>query len=269
MQEELFRIHHVALAAAREAADLQRRMWESGQGLEISKKGAIDLVTQIDRQSETIIRRHITNAFPDHSVLGEEEGLTGNRNGPLWIVDPLDGTTNFAHGFPSFCVSIAFAVDNTPKVGVVLNPALQEVFSAIAGQGAYRNGKRLAVSKTETLNESLLCTGFAYNVRTSDTNNTQEFLALLMRAQGVRRVGAAALDLAHVACGRFDGFWEYHLNPWDIAAGILLIQEAGGRVSQMDGTPMTLDARNLLVSNGKIHEEMQAVLTEVRKERAP
>lgn len=266
-------IYPTALAIAREAGTLLREgYFASGSAhKEIAlKSSSMDLVTRYDKAAETLIADRLRTAFPEHRLLAEEGATNSDGDSPyLWVVDPLDGTTNFAHGFPVFAVSMALLENGQPRLGVVYDPTRDECFSAIAGQGAWLTradgpSQRLQVSAARTLQESLLATGFPYDVQTSEWDNLKEFRAFLKRSRGVRRPGAAALDLAYVAAGRIDGYWEYKLSPWDVAAGILLVQEAGGRVTSIEDGPVHLEGRlHLIANNGHLHEEMVAVLREV------
>lgn len=230
------------------------------KGIEIEFKGAVDLVTEADRAAEKLIVDMIHENFPDHSVLAEEEGGRERGSDHRWIIDPLDGTTNFAHGFPWFAVSIGYQRRDKLLLGVVYNPCSDELFLAERGQGASLNGRPLRVSATTMLQRALLATGFPYDRKESTVNNYDHFVNLQQAAQACRRPGAASLDLACVAAGRFDGYWEMKLKPWDLAAGTLLVEEAGGRVTDFDGLPMLLDRGECLASNGLIHDEMQTVL---------
>jgi myo-inositol-1(or 4)-monophosphatase len=233
-----------------------------GQEQQVEHKGAVDLVTAADRRSEHAIVAAIRAAHPDHAIL-TEEGTSRDEGGALrWIVDPLDGTTNYAHGYPCFSVSIALEQEGRVVLGVVYDPVRDELFAARRGHGARLNGVRLSVSRTERLDDSLLATGFPYDIRTSPENNLAPFARFALRTQGVRRDGSAALDLCSVAAGRFDGFWEMKLAPWDVAAGSLIVAEASGRVSDYDGGPFTIAGRRMIASNGRIHEQMIAVLKE-------
>jgi myo-inositol-1(or 4)-monophosphatase len=235
------------------------------------KSTVIDLVTEADLASERLIVAAIRERFPDH-VIQSEEGLgdlTAGHGVPhLWLVDPLDGTVNYAHGYPMWGVSLALAEADKVVMGVVYDPLRDEVFWAERGQGAWLNGARLQVSKAARLQESLLATGFPYRLALMADNNLAEFNAVLPRAQGVRRAGAAVLDLAHVASGRLDGYWEKHLQPWDWAAGSLLVEEAGGTVTTLDGRPWSLQEKNMAASNGPMHDELLNVFrhTTVGKE---
>ena len=230
--------------------------------LQISNKGDIDIVTESDLASERLIIEHIRSHYPRHAILSEEAGASthdADEGEYKWIVDPLDGTTNYAHGYPCFCVSIALERAGEVILGAVYDPMRDEMFAAERGQGATLNGRRIRVSETDDLNRALLCTGFPYDVRERD-QFVRHFSNFIMHAQAVRRDGAAALDLAYVACGRFEGFWEEGLRPWDVAAGKLLVEEAGGRVTRNDGTPFDIYTPPVLASNGLVHAEMMRVL---------
>jgi myo-inositol-1(or 4)-monophosphatase len=249
-----------AMEIAREAGAILRE--EFDQAPQISYKGDVDIVTQADKRSEKAIVGRLTEFFPEHSIAAEEgtghEGASEFR----WHVDPLDGTTNFAHGYPCFCVSIALAQRDTLLAGVVFNPFYNELFAAERGQGATLNGKAIHVSKSASVATSLLCTGFPVQNRQLSPN-LQFYGDFTMRSHGVRRDGSAALDLACVAAGRFEGFWEFGLKPWDTAAGVLLIEEAGGKVSDFAGAPYKLGGPMILATNGLIHEEMRAAAIEI------
>ncbi|MCX7974183.1 MAG: inositol monophosphatase, partial [Candidatus Aminicenantes bacterium] len=224
-------------------------------------KGVVNLVTDADRRSQEMIMTRLTRAFPEHGFLAEEDGHHfSGKSDYRWLIDPLDGTTNFAHSFPIFCISIALERAGEVLIGVVYDPMRQELFRAIKGQGAWLNKRRIRVSRTNSLNRSLLATGFPYDLRESPINNLVHFENFLFRAQAIRRCGAAALDLAYVACGRFDGFWELKLNPWDIAAGSLLVTEAGGQVSDFRGQKFNLTSGEIVASNGLIHSSMIKVI---------
>jgi len=244
-------------ALAREAGALLMQYFH--QGLKIEYKGDADLVTAADRASETLIRERIRAQFPSHDVLGEEQGLSDSGSEYRWYVDPLDGTTNFAHGYPVFCVSIALehrSADAADRVaGVVYDPTRDEMFTAEKGMGAQLNGKAIRVSKATQLKESLLATGFPSHKRHKNPN-IHFYHQITLRTHGVRRAGSAALDLCNVASGRFDGFWEFNLNPWDTAAGVLIVEEAGGKVTRYDGSPFELNSRETLASNGLVHDAL-------------
>jgi myo-inositol-1(or 4)-monophosphatase len=254
-------------AIAREAGKLVLDYFH--QKLKIEYKGDADLVTAADRASEALIRERIAQQFPSHDVMGEEQGLTDRGSEYRWYVDPLDGTTNFAHGYPVFCVSMA--LEHRPPeqrsseegsetsaariAGVVYDPTRNELFSAARGSGARLNEQPIHVSKIASLKECLVATGFPSHKRHKNPN-IHFYHQITLRTHGVRRAGSAALDLCNVASGRFDGFWEFNLNPWDTAAGVLMIEEAGGKVSRFDGSPFQLDSRETLASNGLVHEAL-------------
>jgi myo-inositol-1(or 4)-monophosphatase len=233
--------------------------------VQISTKGDIDLVTEADLASEKLIIERISSYYPRHSILAEESGVTDSvtivpgKSDWRWIVDPLDGTTNYAHGYPCFCVSIALERAGNIEIGVIYDPNRDELFAAERGQGVTLNDRRIRVSEVEHLNSAMLCTGFPYNVR-ERSNFARDFSNFTMNAQAVRRDGSAAIDLAYVACGRFDGFWEDGLNPWDSAAGVLLIQEAGGLVTDFEGQPLNIYTPKVLASNGLVHARMMQIL---------
>lgn len=223
-------------------------------------KGDINLVTEMDRRAEEVIKNYLSERFPDIAMLAEEGGESGTFSGRRWIVDPLDGTTSYAHGLPHFSVSIALEEDGKIVAGVVYNPCVDECFSAVRGGGASLNGRKIKVSETSSMKRSLLATGFPYDRATSSDNNVDNFNAFILKAQGIRRMGSAALDLCYTAAGRFDGYWEMKLSPWDSAAGSVILEEAGGRITDFSGEPYSIYGQELLVSNGLIHEEMIAVL---------
>ncbi len=256
---------HTAIRAAREAARIQ--LAHLGSELEVDTKSSdVDIVTQVDRLCETRIREVLLSDYPDHAVLGEEQGeeqgvddgrADGGRH--RWIVDPLDGTVNYAHGFPFFCVSIALEIDGRIEVGVVLDGYADELFTAVAGRGATLNGRPLHVSRETVPKRALLGTGFAY-VDDTRHRNLDVFARMLPLVQSIRRPGAAALDLCSVAAGRLDGFWELGLNAWDVAAGNLIVQEAGGTVTAADGSPYRLGEATLVASNGHLHGKLLSML---------
>ena len=249
-----------AIQTARDAGRLLAERF--GRKIEISNKSEIDLVTESDLAAERLIIDRIKTYHTRHSILAEESGAMNppdHESDWRWIIDPLDGTTNYAHGYPCFCVSIALEHQGSLEVGVVYDPIRDEMFAAERGQGASLNGRRICVSRTSNLGRALLCTGFPYDVRERN-EFARHFANFIMHAQGVRRDGAAALDLAYVAAGRFDGFWEEGLKPWDVAAGALIIEEAGGRVSKYRGEPLDIYSPPMMASNGLIHEEMMGVL---------
>ena len=231
----------------------------------ITEKGRPgDLVTAADKASEQVILEVLRRHFPQHSILAEESGKLGNQDNEfLWAIDPLDGTTNYAHQYPCFAVSIGLLIHGVPKVGVIYDPFRDELFRAAAGLGATRNRRPIQVSQTAELGKSLLVSGFAYDRRETADNNYAEFCHLTHLTQGVRRDGAAALDLAYVACGRVDGYWERGIAPWDVVAGIILVQEAGGNVTAYDGTPINIDSGRILATNGHIHKKLSQELMQV------
>ena len=250
------------LEAARAAALEAGGMLRSGmdQGREISYKGVVDLVTNFDHRAQKLIFDRLATAFPSHGFQAEE-GLSRKAEAEFcWVFDPLDGTTNFAHRFPVFTVSIALEHRGRVILGVVCDPMREEIFQAVEGEGATLNSRRIRVSGVDDLNRSLLATGFPYDLRESPVNNIDHFNNFLVRAQAVRRCGSAAMDLCYVACGRFDGFWELKLKPWDHAAGALIVREAGGRVSDFEGGEFEISSPESLASNGLIHGAMVRVL---------
>ncbi|MGA1626893.1 MAG: inositol monophosphatase family protein, partial [Prochlorothrix sp.] len=222
-----------------------------------------DLVTEADRQAEAVILEMIKRHCPDHAILAEESGQLGDKNNPYcWAIDPLDGTTNFAHSYPVSCVSIALLIEGIPAIGVIYNPFRHELFRGATGLGATLNRQPIQVSQTSDLGKSLLVSGFAYDRRDTLDNNYPEFCHLTHLTQGVRRSGSAALDLTDVACGRLDGYWERGINPWDISAGIVILEEAGGKLSAYDGSPLDLASGRILASNGKIHTALSQALAQ-------
>jgi myo-inositol-1(or 4)-monophosphatase len=249
-----------AVEIAQEAGKVLREELERPPS--IAYKGDFDLVTQADRRSEAVIVSRLQKYFPEHAVAAEEGTGKDTASEYRWHVDPLDGTTNFAHGYPCFCVSIALALRDELLLGVIYNPVYNELFAAARGEGATLNGKKIRCSKIDALKNSLLCTGFPNHNRQSHPN-IHYYWDFTLRSHGVRRDGSAALDLACVAMGRFDSFWEFGLNPWDTAAGIVLVEEAGGKVTDMQGRPYALGGPSILASNGLIHAEMMKVVAEV------
>jgi len=244
--------------ACRMAGDMLSKNIDSSR--EISYKGAVDLVTDFDKRSQDVILSHLSSRFPDHDFLAEEDISERGGSEYRWIIDPIDGTTNYAHNLPIFCVSIALEWKSEIVCGAVYDPMRKEMFSAIKGKGSVLNEQRIRISMTDDLDKSLLATGFPYDVRESEVNNIDHFSNFATRVQAIRRCGSAALDLCYVACGRFDGFWELKLNPWDVAAGILIVEGSGGRVTGFRGGRTTHFGKNLLASNGLIHEQMIQVL---------
>lgn len=249
-----------AIETAREAGQILLEKF--GRKIQISKKGDINLVTEADLASEKHIIEKIKTYYPKHAILAEESGeavIIGGDKIWKWIVDPLDGTTNFAHGYPCFAVNIALEYDDEIVLAVTYDPTRDELFSAEKGNGASLNGRKIRVSETERLSEALTVTGFPYNFA-QKKNFAEHLTKFLLTARGVRRDGSAAIDMAYVACGRFDGFWEEGLNPWDVAAGVLLIKEAGGQVTDYKGLPLNIYQPPICGSNGLIHAEMLEVL---------
>ena len=247
-----------AIEIARDAGIFLRNKLHSVHTIDY--KGEINLVTEVDKISEEMITSKITTLFPDHDILAEEFTNIDSGSDFRWIIDPLDGTTNYAHGFPFFCVSIALERLDTIIVGIVYDPMLDEMFVAEKGKGAFLNGREIHVSNTRGIIKSFLATGFPYDIREESHNNLNYFNEMIIKAQAIRRAGSAALDIAYVAAGRFDGFWEIKLNPWDVAAGWLLVEEAGGMVTDMGGNNYFLESPSILASNGRIHKGMMAVL---------
>jgi myo-inositol-1(or 4)-monophosphatase len=250
------------MAVAREAAlKAGKLLKENIHGVRtITYKGDINLVTEMDTRSEQAVVETLLASFPDHGIIGEEETSIRNGSAYTWIIDPLDGTTNYAHGYPCFAVSIGLEYNTEIVLGVVYDPMRDELFSAQKGEGAFLNGEQVRVSTADALINSLLATGFPYDRKTCGRNNLDHFHNLLMASQEVRRDGSAALDLCYVACGRFDGFWELKLKPWDVAAGSLIVREAGGLVSDFTGSRFSIHDGELLASNGRIHKQMLALL---------
>jgi myo-inositol-1(or 4)-monophosphatase len=258
----------VAVGAARDAGKLLREAL--GGPRRIDYKGhPTNLVTEMDRRAETLIVDAIRQAFPDHAILGEEGGARAGQADYRWLIDPLDGTTNYAHGLPIFSVSIALEHAGEVELGVAYDPTREDLFVARRGAGATLNGERLRVSATAQLGEALLVTGFPNDIRSTAETNLPEYAALSLRTRAVRRLGSAVLDLCYVAAGRFDAFWEQKLGPWDMAAGGLMVQEAGGRMTSVRGGPWRLDGPGVVASNGRIHEAVLAALEEVRTQRSP
>jgi myo-inositol-1(or 4)-monophosphatase len=251
----------LAMRLAREAGGLQRDRYETD--IEIrTKSAATDLVTEVDHACETLIVDTLARERPDDAVLAEEGRGTDRPDATWrWIIDPLDGTTNYAHGYPRFCVSIGVERNDEREVGVVYDPLLDELFCAVRGRGASLNGRRLRVSEESDFGNALLATGFAYDVRKSAQDNLDHFAHVVKQARAVRRDGSAALNLCYVAAGRFDGFWEFKLHHWDVAAGLLIVEEAGGRISDMRGGPAPRSGRETVASNGRIHDALIALLS--------
>jgi myo-inositol-1(or 4)-monophosphatase len=249
-----------AVEIAQEAGKILRE--EMDRPLRIAYKGDFDLVTQADRRSEALIVSRLQKYFPGHAVAAEEGTGKDTASEYRWHVDPLDGTTNFAHRYPCFCVSMALTYKTELQLGVIYNPVYDELFTAARGEGAFFNGKKIHCSKIDALKNSLLCTGFPNHNREANPN-FHFYWDFTLRSHGVRRDGSAALDLAFVAMGRFESFWEFGLNPWDTAAGVILVEEAGGKITDMQGQPYTLGGPSILASNSLIHSEMLKVVSEV------
>jgi myo-inositol-1(or 4)-monophosphatase len=254
-----------ATDAALKSGAIQRGKY--GQHIAIEHKGEINIVTEVDRACEDAIVALLRERFPEHDIVTEETEIERRGSPYVWYIDPLDGTTNYAHGYPCFCTSIGLAHEGRPIVGAVYDPLRQELFTAERGVGSFLNGARMKVSATQTMIDALLLTGFPYNVREDVTNKMRLFGRFIGTAQAVRRDGSAALDLCYVAAGRVDGFWEETLFPWDMMAGILMIEEAGGRTSRFDGSPVGARADEILASNGTLHDLMLDVLAQEKAVR--
>ncbi|MDH5426675.1 MAG: inositol monophosphatase [Nitrospirota bacterium] len=255
---------HTAIQAARLGGAILQDYAQKGFTIE-SKGESINLVTEADLQSEKAIIQSIRTTFPEHQILSEEQGLQDIPQHPIkWIIDPLDGTVNFAHGFPMYNVSIGVEYEGTCIIGAIYDPTRNELFLGQRGRGATLNGTPIHVSATPTLVKALLVTGFAYDIHTATDNNLKEFSAFAIRAGGMRRTGTAAIDLCYIACGRLDGFWELQLKPWDTAAGKVIVEEAGGKITDYAGKPYSIYGSTVLATNGHIHSEMIEVLREIR-----
>ncbi|MCS7281573.1 MAG: inositol monophosphatase [Desulfobacterota bacterium] len=242
----------------KESGKIQRKYFQ--KTLQIEHKGSINLVTNVDLECQEKIVSMIRSEFPEDDILSEEGTNTISSAKRKWIIDPLDGTTNYAHGYPFFCTSIACEMDGELYAGAIYNPIHEELFYAKKGYGSYLNGERIRVSSISDISIALLSTGFPYDLATSKRNNIDNFLRFIFKAQAIRRDGSAALNLAYVAAGIFDGFWEIKLNPWDVAAGTLLVMEAGGRVTDFSGNPIDIYKDEILASNGIIHKQMLEIL---------
>ncbi len=253
-----------AIEIAREAGAIVRDDFPRAGLDHVHFKGAVNPVTETDTAAESLILERLREAFPDHRILAEESGGDEWRetSSPIWLIDPLDGTNNFAHGFPHVGVSLVLLADGKPVVGVIYDPLRDELFSAAAEQGSYLNGEPIHVSGVDELADAFLATGFPYDRRTAEDNNVERLDHFLRRSQGVRRAGAAVLDLAYVACGRLDGFWEIRLHPWDVAGGILLVREAGGAVTDFERNSDCLSGEQIVASNGQLHGQMVRVIQE-------
>lgn len=246
------------------------QMAQFGADFQIHKKGTIDLVTEVDVAVERMFRALVAERFPDHQVLAEEMGGAAEAPpGPCWVFDPIDGTTNFAHGLPIFCASLALEIGGVADVAAVYDPNRKELFTAERGGGAFLNGKPLRVSSATTLVDAMLVTGFPYDVHTRVDEIVGLFAAFVGQVRAVRRLGSAAIDLCYVAAGRMDGFWERDLKPWDIAGGALIVVEAGGRITNMEGQPFTSRGGHVLATNGHLHDVMLDVIATFHDGRAP
>jgi myo-inositol-1(or 4)-monophosphatase len=261
--KELRQVLEEAVMAA--GAIVQRRF--QGDFVIDHKEGVNNLVTEVDKQAEAAIIQIISRHFPGHTILSEEAGLLEQHSDYVWLVDPIDGTVNFAHGIPLCCVSIALSYKGILQLGAVYNPMLNELFFGARGRGATLNGKPISVSRKEDFSRACLVTGFPYKMPEHGDHPLKVFERAIMRGLPVRRLGSAAIDLCWVACGRFDGFWEYNLSPWDIAAGYLIVEEAGGRISDFDGRPYDVFDKQTLATNGLIHEPMMAMIRNAEQEK--
>jgi len=250
---------HTAINAAKEAAKIQLEYMEKELDIQ-TKASEFDLVTQADKLAEAKIIEVISKDFPEHSFLAEESGQATRDSDYLWVIDPIDGTVNYAHRFPQFCCSIGLYFKGEPLLGVVLDPCRNELFTATRGHGAFLNGKKISVSKIETLTRALLATGFPALKGGLLHRNLEYFKMFLGKCQAIRRPGSAALDLCYVACGRIDGFWELGLSPWDTAAGALMVQEAGGTVTNLDNASFDFNVKGVIATNGLLHQPIKDVL---------
>ncbi len=258
--------HYLSKATeiAKEAGEILRSYWGKLSNIQ-EKTYGWDLVTEADQESEDIILGRLKEYFPDHSILSEESGEhLADQSAYCWVVDPLDGTTNYTHQYPLVSISIALLHEGIPIIGIVYNPIMEELFQSVRKQGSFLNNQPITVSSVKSLDKSLLSTGFAYDRKLNPDNNYAEFCRITHISQGVRRGGSAAIDLAYVAAGRLDGYWERGLNPWDIAAGVLLIEEAGGKVSSYEGKSLDLNTGRLVATNGLIHNELIKKLQNTR-----
>lgn len=248
---------------AKEAGEIIRNAYRTKFSIEIKENNIKNLVTEVDKKSEQTIIEFIRKNFPSHNILAEEGGEKKSSSDYIWVIDPLDGTTNFAHGLPIFSVSIGVQYKEETIAGVVYDVMRDVVYSAEKGSGAFENGKKISVSSNEKIEESLLVTGFPYNVSENPEKAFERFIVMLKTARAVRRLGSAAIDFCYVANGVFDGFWEVHLNPWDICAGKLIVEEAGGKVTDFNGNPISIFNKTILSTNGKIHNKMIELLNSV------
>ncbi|MBI4435949.1 MAG: inositol monophosphatase [Candidatus Omnitrophica bacterium] len=264
-QFPLPKIRSTALKIAVAAGEMLLRNYGRIRSVHHKGSHAINLVTDIDKKSEAFIVKNLLKKFPDHQILAEEGSLSKTSSPYKWIIDPIDGTTNFAHGFPFFCVSIGLEVDREVSFGIVYAPMLRELFIAERKKGATLNGKKIHVSTERQLDKSLLATGFPYDVRVARRNNLNYFSSFIKKARAIRRAGSAAIDLCYVACGRFDGFWEMRLAPWDLAAAVLMVEEAGGKVTNFSGRKLNLYGDDTVASNGKIHTQLLHVIRKLKE----
>jgi myo-inositol-1(or 4)-monophosphatase len=261
MMQKNSRYLQVAIAAAKEAGRIQ--MEHYGHSHPVEYKGEFNPVTEVDRLCEQAILKMILDVFPEHDILTEESPFEGKGSPWRWIIDPIDGTTNYFHGFPCFCVSIGLEVEGEVNLGVVYLPTLHELFHAERGKGAFLNSERITVSGIDRLDRSLLCTGFPYDVHRHVDFYLRYFRQFMVKSFGIRRPGSAAIDLSYLAAGRFDGFWEFKLHAWDVAAASLLITEAGGKVTDFQGRPFNIYSEEILASNGLIHQQMLQAIGEI------
>lgn len=256
---------YIAIEAAKEAGKFLKKNLGKVRNIDLKSGQDRNIVTDLDKKSEELIMEIIKKHYPNHDILAEESGSEfGKKSGYKWIIDPLDGTTNFTHALPIFCVSIGLEKNGELIAGVIYDPNLDELYTAEKGRGAFLNGRRLRISQINSLKNSLLVTGFPYNITENPGHCIEHFVNFLLSAQAIRRMGSAALDLAYVAAGRYDGFWEVNLNPWDMAAGVLLVREAGGKITNFDGNEIDIYGKQIVASNGLIHDEMLEVLKKVK-----
>jgi len=247
---------------AREAGEIIREGFGKQFTVEF-KTNSSNLVTEIDKKAEAAIIKFINKEYPGHNILAEESGVQPGNSNYTWVIDPLDGTTNFAHGLPIFSVSIGIQKDGKTIIGVIYDVMNNRMYSAELGSGAYGNGQKLGVSRNSNLEHSLLVTGFPYDIKNNPNRTIEKFNAFLLQARGVRRLGSAAIDFCYIGAGVFDGYWEVHLNPWDVCAGILIVEEAGGKVTKFDGKICDIHSKQFLASNGKIHDAMIEILKRI------
>lgn len=261
----LYELKNLAIIVAREAGELvQEGFYRRRQ---IAHKSQRELVTSVDVASERLIRQRISHKFPDHHIVAEELSPDGSLSGKtVWVVDPLDGTNNFAHGVPFFAISIAVVVQGCLSVGVIVDPLRNEEFAAISGEGSELCEQKISVSNTENIADSLLATGFPYDISPNSENNLDWFVRFSYASQGIRRIGSAALDLAYTACGRFDGFWELKLKPWDMSAGALIVKQAGGVVTDFDNKPWQISSDRIVAANPQVHQQMISLIKSFKTE---